>query len=427
MTKNSTHSHNNNNEILNILSTSIDTVDIKFLKYLKLNNIIYHAMVNLINLYASFTKEQIVKYFLAIDSNTGKISILNTEKKILQKAEEQYPNITRPGVILLLRGLFVIHQNVHVYYKTKTKDTDSILTKDKDLFIYDKIMNSDYSGLEELAYKQISEMMDNRNVSKEMIDLTNVFLKVFQNKFVEYPGVLNNPLFKRGEIVANIDKYLNFLNTHTIKNDIWNADKDENNLITQLCGIRDGILQLLWDDLLTNSKVGEKQRTEITRSLPNIDDKSLVKISRNNTFLFLSDYILNDIILNFQKEKYFYNETIQLIMTFIIQAATTDHLVNANVFALSLRILLKDETKSFIINKCTSQNPKISEKYKNRLNIIFMNIRDFIITLKSSHPDDFDDIINNSDVEYYGLSKKLYDDYKPLYERIFGVIKNEIL
>jgi len=427
VTKNSTHSHNNNNEILNILSTSIDTVDIKFLKYLKLNNIIYHAMVNLINLYASFTKEQIVKYFLAIDSNTGKISILNTEKKILQKAEEQYPNITRPGVILLLRGLFVIHQNVHVYYKTKTKDTDSILTKDKDLFIYDKIMNSDYSGLEELAYKQISEMMDNRNVSKEMIDLTNVFLKVFQNKFVEYPGVLNNPLFKRGEIVANIDKYLNFLNTHTIKNDIWNADKDENNLITQLCGIRDGILQLLWDDLLTNSKVGEKQRTEITRSLPNIDDKSLVKISRNNTFLFLSDYILNDIILNFQKEKYFYNETIQLIMTFIIQAATTDHLVNANVFALSLRILLKDETKSFIINKCTSQNPKISEKYKNRLNIIFMNIRDFIITLKSSHPDDFDDIINNSDVEYYGLSKKLYDDYKPLYERIFGVIKNEIL
>ncbi len=408
------------NDLEKKLINIITKEDIMLLNYLKLNENILKLMFDIICYYNTLSISDISHIFSSITKTPEEIRLFN-------RCADIYHTITNDGVTLIFRGVYLIHKTFIANFIEDNELNETITMKDRDIFTFERLMNSYNKESVDNYYREISEIISKRDSLEDIHQLVFAYIRAFQKVFPEYPAVINNPLFKKGQVVNRIVSDIAYIHDNSINNELFSADHEENIKINKLCKIRDSIMCFIFEDLIINSSLDESLKAKFIRSLPNIDDRDLIKISMNNRFLFITDYLLNDIILNFQKEKFFFNETFMIIMSLIVQVCSSVRVEIPVVFSLSLRVLNRDEFVRNLFIKCNSGNRKVSEKYRFRLYTIFTFMRNFIIKLKSSHNNDFKDVIEESGVEYYKLSLDFYYKYKPLYEKMNSTILNDII
>jgi len=93
---------NSNSNFVTIGLKSITDIDLKFLMYLNLNEILYPVLIDIINLYKSVELSRFDTFFA--HCNDEAILLNDEEFNLFESVADTYPNIDNIGVVIVFRG-----------------------------------------------------------------------------------------------------------------------------------------------------------------------------------------------------------------------------------------------------------------------------------------------------------------------------------
>ncbi len=396
--------NNSNSNFVTIGLNSITDIDLKFLMYLNLNEILYPLLIDIINLYKSVDISKFDTFFA--HCNDESVLLNDEEFDLFESVADTYPNIDNTGVVIVFRGLFVLYLLVLKNFELNSQDKEfkKKFYSDDTEHQFRTLMTRETRP--ESCLQLFKDIIEKTSFNDGLKQLIFDYFKIFQIKFDKYPAVFDNPFFQRGAILADFDLFTTTIRNYKVPTDIWTNNDDVS--IYSLCLIRDKLMILFWNDLIESSYITEERKKYFNSITPNLSDSDIVELTKKNGKMFLGDYIITDILLSFKEIKQFNNQTLQIMIAVFSMVQSKQYIYCENLFFLMLTILLSPNCINHIKDSASSGKFSTADKYQERITIL-VSIFSSIIKMYLSETRTIEDLYHDSEYPYF---KNLIDAYK---------------